>query len=117
MRRLVAYVAHPVAGDVERHLAQARRWLRWLIDTHPSIAFAIPWLPYVEVSDDTNPAHRIRGVEDDLAMLDRCDQLVLVGGRLSPGMELEVSRARHRGLPVIDYLHLGPLPPGPTELQ
>jgi hypothetical protein len=110
-RRPVAYVAHPIGGDVAGNLARALRWLRWLIDRHPTMAFSVPWHPYCLALDNQNNAHRARGIEDDLAVLARCEVIVLVGGRLSPGMSIELDRARVLGLEVIDYLDLGAEPP------
>lgn len=107
MKRPVWYVAHPVGGDVVGNLSRVRDWLRFLLDEYPDTAFTIPWLAYVEVLDESLDAHRIRGIRDDLAMLERCDGLVLVGGRISPGMELELTHATEHGLQVIDLLYLG----------
>lgn len=111
-KRVVAYVAHPIGQEPERaaNLARARRWLRWLISVHPEIAFAVPWLPYTDVLDET-PDNRERGIRDDIAMLQRCDLVVLVGGTISTGMAMEVQIAQSIGMNFIDYLHLGAEPP------
>lgn len=111
MTRRICYVAHPVAGDVVGNLARALRWLRWLIDRHPEIAFAMSWHPYCLTLDERDEDHRVRGMEDNLTILLRCDAIVLCGGRLSPGMEVELALARRQGLEVIDYLELGAEPP------
>ncbi len=110
---MIAYVAHPVGPDGPERVAnleRVRRWIRWLIDTRPDLALSIPWLPYCEVLDES-PINRQRGIRDGIAMLDRCDAIVLVGGRMSPGMVDELRRAAMRGLKVIDLLHLGAEPP------
>lgn len=111
MRRTVAYVAHPVGGDVAGNLARAKRWLRWLIRNHRDVAFVLSWLPYCEVLDDSDPAQRARGMEDGEAVMRRCDVIVLVGGRLSTGMEAELLLAQRIGLRCINHLHLGDEPP------
>lgn len=50
-------------------------------------------------------------MRDDLAMLRRCDGIVLCGGRLSKGMALELEAAREAGLWVISLLNIGAQPP------
>lgn len=112
MTRRICYVAHPVGVEPERteNLERTRRWLRYLIAIYPDRAFALPWLPYCQVLDET-PVNRARGIADDLAMLVRCDEIFLVGGRVSPGMAAEVDVAVRAGLEVLDLTALGPEPP------
>jgi hypothetical protein len=109
--RRVAYVAHPVSGDVAGNLARICRWLPWLLTHHPEVSFCTPWFYYVMALDDRHAAYRERGMSDDLAILLRCDAIVLVGGTLSVGMRGELELATQAELAVIDYLHLGPEPP------
>lgn len=92
----VAYIGHPLGGDVAGNINKARQWLRYLIDTQPDIAFCINWLAYCDVLDDDNADHRNRGLRDALALADRCDGIVLCGSHVSPGMELELIRMRAR---------------------
>ena len=46
---------------------------------------------------------RERGMRDDIAILERCDVILLVGGRISSGMEAEVRHAAKFGIPWIDW--------------
>lgn len=102
-RKLVAYLAHPVGAPdragIDATLANARAWLRFLVDT-TDLAVSAPWMPYVEALSEDK--YRDRGLEDDLAMLERHDAIVLVGGRVSRGMEMERTHAMDLGLPVVD---------------
>lgn len=118
-RKLVAYLAHPVSAPdqagVDVNLANARAWLRWLVENTPW-AVSAPWMPYVETLDE--PTHRARGLADDLAMLERHDLIVLVGGRVSAGMALERGHAVKRGLRVLDLTRMGASPPeDPTVVR
>lgn len=88
------YLAHPVGGDIRGNCARARRWLRWLIDAVPEVHWVCPWLPYVDVLDDSVPAHREWAMQADLAVARRCDGIVLCGGRVSDGMRRELEAAR-----------------------
>lgn len=109
---LVVYLAHPVsapdAAGVAANLARARRWLRWFVE-HTDFAICAPWIPYVETLDEVD--HRARGLRDDLAMLARCDAIVLVGGRVSSGMRGERDWAHRHELDICTLVELGEEPP------
>ncbi len=107
----VCYLAHPVAGDVADNMNRARQWLRYLIDTQPEIAFCAPWLPYLDVLDEDNPAHRERGMRDDLAIAERCDGIVLCGGRISSGMRRELDAIAALNGFAVDLTMCGAMPP------
>lgn len=114
--KTVAYLAHPVGAgesieDLERrqnNIANTLAWLQFLVDV-TSWSISVPWLPYVMRLDEGT--YRARGIEDDLAGLERCDILVGVGGRWSDGMTSERARAVELGLPVIDLTSWGFSPP------
>lgn len=112
--RRVVYVAHPVAGDVPGNVARAKRWLHWLVKSDPTIAFIAPWIAHLEADhDDADPVQRERGLLDAIATVRRCDGIVLVGGRISPGMLLELEAAVEAGRTIIDWTYLGDDPPLP----
>lgn len=93
------YVAHPVSGDIKRNIANAKAWLRWLVDHEPGVALCMPWLPYLDVLDDDNAEHRARGLRDACAMAASCSGIVLCGGRISSGMHDEIAAYKlRRGL-------------------
>lgn len=110
-RKLVAYLAHPVGHDPvqrEKNIANTRAWLRFLVD-HTDYAISVPWLPYVcELEEEL---YRDRGIADDLASLERCDIVILCGGRVSPGMAAEADHAHRHGIPVVDLTGYGYTPP------
>ncbi|MDQ3276637.1 MAG: hypothetical protein M3Q39_16805 [Actinomycetota bacterium] len=110
----VVYLAHPLGGDVEGNAARARRWLRWLMDSEPSVAFCCPWLPFVDVGDDDSPPARARGLRDDVAIAARCDGIVLCGGDVTPGMQLELDAVVAAGGWVADLTFLGAEPGAPS---
>lgn len=109
-----AYVCHPVSAfkpdgsyDLEgmkANLANARKWLRWLVD-NTNWAVSMPWMPYVEELDEET--YRERGIEDDRALIDGHSVLVLVSDRTSSGMRDERSYAEVRLIPVIDLTMFG----------
>lgn len=119
---VLVYLAHPVgavdAAGVEANLGRARQWLRWLIDLpNPAvgrIAWVLPWWAYVDALGDGAPRYRERGLRDTLAVLERCDALLALG-RPTPGVVTETATAQRAGLPVVDWIAAGPLPPSTSE--
>lgn len=102
--RLVLYVAHPLAGELEANLKNAARWLNWLRTRFPETTFIAPWIAAVWAGADDNDLNaRTAGINDALAVLDRIDGCVLCGGRISSGMEQE----RKRSVSVYDLTSLG----------
>jgi hypothetical protein len=108
MRKLIAYLAHPVSAPtqagVDANLANARAWLKFLVNVTPW-AISCPWMPYVE-SLVPEATYRERGLADDMAMVERHDLVILVGGRVSAGMQLERDHAVKHGIRVIDLSYV-----------
>jgi hypothetical protein len=107
----VVYLAHRLGAGPDRadNLRAAANWGAWATRQH-GVAVIADWIWLAAELPET-PANRERGLESDLALVARCDELWLVGGRVSPGMELEAGEARRLGIPVIDMTHLGVVPP------
>lgn len=100
----ITYLAHPVSGDVPGNLAEARRWIRWLYDHVPGIAVLAPWITTCEVLDENNPEHRKLGLRCDIAVIARCDAILLVGPVLSAGMRAELLAAESHGLHILNFV-------------
>lgn len=93
------YVAHPFGG--EKHLLdKAERWVAKL-SLHFDAIFWAPWIPLCRNWPDSGES-RARGLEIDMAAVDRSDGVILVGGYVSPGMTME----RDRASSVLDMVHL-----------
>lgn len=107
----VVYLCHPVSGDVAGNLERTRRWVRWVYDNVPGVVVLCMWVVDCEVLDDANPEHRALGFEHDLAVVERCDEIWAVSGRISHGMSLEIAHAREHGVPLLDLTPLGEEPP------
>ncbi len=108
MRRSVIYVAHPLSGtyaEMERNRLFGAHWCAWLC-RHFRVATVADWVVMSTVLEET-PANRAMGIECDLALIERCDAIVLVGTRISAGMQIEADHARKLGKPVVDLTVLG----------
>ena len=101
---------------VRRNVDRALDWLRWLV-IHTDWIVSAPWIPYALSLDDTNPADRSRGMHDSRAMAAVAGGIVLVGGRLSTGMDSDRAGVINRRTPgpVVDLIDLGVRPPTDPE--
>lgn len=110
--KLVGYLAHPfhatTLDERQNNIASVLSWIRFLVD-NTTWSISCPWLPYVMTLEES--VYRDRGVDDNLAVILRCDLVVLTGGRISNGMETERLCAIEHGIPVVDLTSLGSRPP------
>ena len=90
-------MAHPVRGetpaDTDANIARAMRWYEYLVKHFEEHAFVADWILMCMVLDEHTPGHRERGMRANLAIVERCDEIWLCGGRFSPGMQQEVEHA------------------------
>lgn len=116
-RRRIVWMCHPVAGDVQANLVRAKRWLRWLYSKFDDVDFAADWIVCCEVMEDADPAQRERGFRFDEEMVRRCDEVWLVGGRISSGMAREAAMGRAHDKGIRDLTSLGEEPPSDVEFE
>jgi hypothetical protein len=99
--RKLAYMSHPVAGDAMNNIARACCILRTLIMTYPTYVVIAPWIVECEIFDEPDAA--VTGMQRNRSILQRCDELWLVGPRISSGMRQEQSWAQEYGLVIRDF--------------
>lgn len=101
----VVYIAHPLGQGADRELnrTNAAKWVGWIAQTY-NVAPVADW---VILSGVWTKAMRVHGLAIDMVLIERCDEVWLVGGRVSPGMHLESQRAVELGKTVVDLTHLG----------
>ena len=92
----VAYIAHPIGGDVKNNLEKVKQIARKINLEEPDI---IPFAPYYldcHCLDDSNPKERSRGMENSLNLLEMgiVDELRLYGDRITTGMGNEIIIAK-----------------------
>ncbi|WP_306642613.1 DUF7768 domain-containing protein [Sanyastnella coralliicola] len=103
----VAYIAHPIGGDVENNLAKIRDIVRNVNLTEKEVVPFAPYYADVVSLDDAVPEERNRGLQNDHHLLDIgiIDELRLYGGRISEGMMAEAQLAHRKGIQVIPMCH------------
>ena len=101
----VCYIAHPLGHgeDRERNRANAQKWCAYLAEHH-GIAPVADW---ILLSGEWTEDKRELGLTIDKALIERCDEVWMVGGRVSPGMQIEADHARALGKPVRDLTCFG----------
>jgi hypothetical protein len=95
----VVYIAHPLSGDWAGNTAAARTFC----EAAARSGYA-PVAPYLTLDGLlVEPDDRDLGLEIDLAMIARCDEMWLCGPRESIGMAIERREAERLGLPVLRW--------------
>jgi hypothetical protein len=102
--RLV-YVAHPLGSGSDRE--ENRRNAALYVAAIGELGFA-PVADWIILSGMWSEEKRDMGLAIDFALIGRCDELWLVGPRISPGMAAEASHARAHDIDVLDFVGLLP---------
>lgn len=99
----IAYIAHPISGDIKYNLERIVQICRTINLEEPEV---VPFAPYYLdciALDDNNPEERSRGIKNDTELLKRgfIDEVRLYGNKISRGMLAEVKLAIKMNIPVI----------------
>ncbi len=93
--RPLVYICSPYAGDFEANKQAARRYCRFAVESgYIPIA---SHLLYPQFLDDDDPDERNLGIFFGNVLMDKCEELWIFGGKLSPGMRAELNRAKRKG--------------------
>lgn len=100
---IVAYIAHPIAGDVLQNLENIKNIVREINLTQPDVVpFAPYWLDCHALNDDILE-ERKRGIKNGIELLKRgfVDEMWLYGNCISNGMSHEIIIATLNGIKVV----------------
>ncbi len=99
----IAYIAHPIGGDVENNIKKVIDICREVNLAHPDIVPFVPYLSDLYALDDANPFERERGLRNGLFMLKKgfIDEIWLYGDRISNGMRAEINICLEVGIKVV----------------
>lgn len=94
----IIFICSPFAGDIEGNTARARRYGRFAV-TKDKIP-VIPHLMYPQFLYEDDPVERQLGIQMGLALLLKCQELWVFGGRVSSGMAVEIKKAKEIEIPI-----------------
>ena len=96
--RPIVYVCSPFAGDIERNIANARRYCRFAVDSG-SIPLA-PHLLFPQFMDDSNEHDHGLAMVMNMALMSKCAEVWVFGEHISKGMAAEIRKAKEKQRPV-----------------
>lgn len=98
----IAYIAHPIGGDVYGNLDKISRIVLNLNTIQDEYVPFVPYWADVQSMNDNKQEHRKRGIANNEAILrsGMVDEIWLYGDRISPGMAAEIHLAHQLDIPV-----------------
>jgi len=99
----IAYIAHPISGDVKGNLDKILKIVRRINLEEPNTVPFVPYLADCYAMDDDVPEERLRGINNDIALIQAgfVDEIRLYGDKISKGMRAEIRLALQLGIRVI----------------
>ncbi len=100
---IVAYIAHPISGDVSENIKKLVEITRKINLEEPDV---VPFAPYLidlyALRDDVSE-ERARGIRNDVELMKRMfiDELRLYGHKISEGMRDEIKIAEELNIKVV----------------
>jgi hypothetical protein len=111
----VVYIAAPLAAptraEMDENRARAARWCAWA--ARKGVAPVATWIVLSGELSETQE-NRELGLTVDCATVERCDEIWMVGGRVSSGMTRESLHAAEHSVIVRNLTYLGEEPPDKT---
>jgi hypothetical protein len=103
----IAYIAHPISGDVQANLADLRRIVRKINLQYRNVLPFVPYYVDIVSMNDEIQEERERGLQNDVEIIKRKmpDELWLTGEKVSQGMIIERDAAIAAGIPVYNYIN------------
>lgn len=99
----IAYIAHPISGNVDGNLKKLGAIIRNINLTTENI---VPFAPYVSdliCMEDAVPSERDRGFKNNTAYFEKglIDELWVYGDKISAGVQHEIDLAKRYFIPII----------------
>ncbi len=99
----IAYIAHPIGGDIKRNLQRITTIIRKINLKEPDVVPFAPYMSDMMAMHDQIPTERDRGIKNDIALMKKgfIDEVRLYGTKISAGMAAEVKLANKLGIPIV----------------
>ena len=94
--RPIVYICSPYSGDVERNVKAAQGYCRHAVDKG-CIPIA-PHLLFPQFLQEDKPRERMLGLLFGNALMSKCAEVWVFGSHITPGMEVEIKRARWKNI-------------------
>lgn len=90
------YLASPLRGDYENNIRNAVKYSR--LASECGVLPLAPHIIFSQWCNDAIPEQREQGLKLGLALLEKCDELWVMGTEISPGMQGEIRFAEEHGI-------------------
>ena len=100
----IAYIAHPISGDIKGNLKRIELIGRKIILEEPEVVPFVHYFFDCYALDDDIPEERERGIKNGIALMRKkgfIDEVRLYGDKISTGMSYEVNLALELGIKVV----------------
>ena len=92
----IVFICSPFAGDIEGNVVRAKSYGRFAV--FEGMVPIIPHLMYPQFLIEKNHFERKLGIEMGLVLLTKCKELWVFGDVISPGMAVEISKAKEQNI-------------------
>lgn len=92
------YIASPFRGDYEKNIKNTVEYCK--LASECGVIGLAPHLIFSQWCDDRIPEQRKKALKLGLALLEKCEELWVMGTAISQGMEGEIAFARAQGIPI-----------------
>lgn len=98
----IAYIAHPVSGDIAGNIEKIKQIVRNINLTEPDTVPFVPYYSDLHALNDNVPEERKRGIENNTALFKAgvIDEIRLYGDFISAGMAQECLLAAENGITI-----------------
>lgn len=100
---VVAYLAHPIGGQVLQNLEKVKSIARQINLQEPDTVPFVPYFIDCHCLDDGVIVERLRGIKNNVELMQRgfIDELRLYGDKISSGMQAEIQLAHKLGIKIV----------------
>lgn len=99
----MVYIASPLRGDYNQNIKNAVEYCR--LATESGVLALAPHIIFSQWCNDSIPEQREQGLKLGLSLLEKAEELWVMGSRISEGMKGEIDFAREYGIPILYVEH------------